>query len=40
MDVIIMYTAMLQATALGLTMEEPGPWVLCQAEGPGRAQGS
>lgn len=40
MDVITMYTAVLQVTAAGLTPEEPDAWPICQAGGPGWARGS
>lgn len=39
MDVITMYTAVLQVTAAGLTPEEPDAWPICQAGGPGWARG-
>ena len=38
MDVITMYTVVLQVTTTGLTPEEPGAWTICQAGGPGWAQ--
>lgn len=39
MDVITMYTTVLQATTTGLTPEERGAWTICQAGGPGWALG-
>lgn len=40
MDVITMYTAVLQVTPTGLTPEKRGAWTTCQAGGPGWARGS
>ena len=40
MDVITVYTAVLQVTTTGLTPEEHGACTICQAGGPGWAQGA
>lgn len=39
MDVITMYTAVLQVTAAALTPEEPDAWPICRAGGLGWARG-